>query len=136
MFSEAPAGLVARARLRSVIGNLCLALAGLMTLALLWGGAQPGAVNAVPSPYDQVAHFVCFGIMGFLYVAGLPKCPSWLVAAMVIGIGGVDELRQIVLPGRHASWLDFAMDLAGVVSALLLYVVFARMAGNARARAR
>jgi VanZ family protein len=55
---------------------------------------------------------------------------------MVIGIGGVDELRQIVLPGRHASWHDFAMDLAGAVSALLLYVLFARMAGNARAHAR
>jgi hypothetical protein len=110
--------------------SISFAFGALMTVALFWGGAQPGAVNLVAPPFDLLVHALCFGVMSILYLFGLPRFKPILVVLFVCGIGAMDELRQMILPGRHGSWLDFAMDVAGASCGFLMYVSLARLCGE------
>lgn len=83
---------------------------------------------------DKVAHFVEYAILGFLLFRALGRetraqssglCLSKaLLGAMGLGlgIGAVDELHQLFIPGRSCDLLDFACDALGVI--LLASIAF------------
>ena len=76
-----------------------------------FGPSFPGA--------DKIAHFGCYGVMGFLFVLWRREIGTGTVAAVVWAaifaalLGAVDEVHQQWIPGRSMDLLDWAADFAG-----------------------
>lgn len=104
------------------------AAAGLLVLGMLFGlfvlGAQPFAVNLVPSPLDKLAHVAAFAVLACAIglLSGQRGRRMLLIAvAGALLIGVLDEWHQMFLPGRHAGPDDLAMDVIGsLLGAILL----------------
>ena len=81
---------------------------------------------------DKIQHLVAYAGLGFLLAWALPRQAVWhrhLTLALAAGLiyGGVDELTQKFIPGRHCDWWDFMADAAGVCCGLVAYVVLRSM---------
>ena len=102
--------------------TVLLAGAGLFVL-----GAQPVAVGLFSPPWDKLAHLATFAVIGMASgiasgAKGVVKAVCCVAGALVLGIA--DELHQMYLPGRSASWPDLIADaLGGLLGAILLHVV-------------
>lgn len=89
-------------------------------------GAQPIAVGLFSPPWDKLAHVGTFALIGC--AAGVASgSQGWLRAACCVAgalaLGVTDELHQVYLPGRSASWADLLADaVGGVVGASLLHL--------------
>jgi len=86
-------------------------------LALGWMGAlwflsaQPATGLGLPHPWDKVAHFLAYALLGLLFRRGLGSCrPAFLLAALY---GVVDEGHQGFVPGREVSFWDLLADFLG-----------------------
>ncbi len=88
--------------------------------------------SRIPGPslfwgQDKVAHFLAFGILGYLCARALPGLAGTrnglqvLVLALLIAFYGViDEIHQAFVPGRDAALADVLADgLGGLVGVLL-----------------
>jgi hypothetical protein len=62
-------------------------------------------------PHD-VEHLVAFSISGLLFAIGYRSRPL-LVPLAGVGLVAALEVLQIWVAGRHARWIDFAMDALG-----------------------
>lgn len=93
-----------------------IALVALVALmgALTWANAQPSVAGLIPSPWDLLAHAGVFCVLAALLAFAVGRERLWLALAIAIAYAMFDELRQLDLPGRDASVLDFATDLAGI----------------------
>jgi len=111
-------------------GPALLAFGILVGLFVL--GAQPFALNLIPSPWDQPAHVVGFAALAYALglLSGQRGARMLLFAvAGALSIGALDEWHQIYLPGRHAGWNDLAMDAIGsLLGAALLALARQRVA--------
>ena len=104
---------------RAIAATLACAVAA----ALFIGGAQPFAVNLIPSPWDKFAHvvaFAAFGVTVGISVGVHTRHAMFFALAATLVVGGIDELHQGILPGRHAGWDDFAADAIGALCAALI----------------
>ena len=76
-----------------------------------FGPSFPGA--------DKLAHFVFYGVMGFLFVLWRREIGTGSAAAVIWAaifaalLGAVDEFHQQWIPGRSMELLDWATDFAG-----------------------
>ena len=95
---------------------LGMALLGVVALFIL--GAQPFAVGIVPPPYDKLAHAVLFGFF-FLLLDRALVVPLGLALVLPLLISAADELHQMGLPGRDASFADWFAGLCGVALAAI-----------------
>ena len=110
----------------------------LLALGILFGlfvlGAQPFAVNLIPSPWDKLAHLAVFAVLA--YALGLlsgQRGGRMLLFAVAgaLFIGALDEWHQMFLPGRHAGWDDLAADAIGsLLGAALLAFARQRVLGR------
>lgn len=106
-----------------VAATIAFLIAGTGLLIL---GAQPIAVGLFSSPWDKLAHVGTYALIGC--AAGVASgSQGWRrVACCVAGalaLGVADELHQVYLPGRSASWADLLADIVGgVVGASLLHL--------------
>jgi VanZ family protein len=82
---------------------------------------------------DKTAHVGAYAIMGALFARafwfGTPWAKRTLfagAAAVSIAYGAFDEIHQYFVPGRHASFGDFAADAAGAVLGSLGFGLLAR----------
>lgn len=101
-----------------------LAVAIAIVVGIFWVGAKPIAVGLFTEPIDKIAHSATFSLIAVLLWLSFLRGRPVIVIALVGVIGAADEIHQIYLPGRTASWEDFAADLlaAVVITSLLEYI--------------
>ena len=104
---------------------------GISTIPYL---SSPGATFRL---WDKVAHFIEYGILGFLLAsAWIPAASSgarWKMAAVVLAcilFGCLDETYQLLIPGRSTDGLDVMADALGVVTAVTLWSLWRRKKGR------
>ena len=82
--------------------------------------AQIFTLSSVPfeiqEPWDKLWHFLAYSALTLLLWMGTEGRRPVLVVAVVMLLGGMDELRQAFLPGRTADSLDFLADLCAAVT--------------------
>ena len=94
--------------------------------------------NRLPFKLDKLAHLIEFGILGLFLVRafyfGLPDSDLKRALLLTIGVAiffaGTDELLQIYIPGRTASFYDFIFDVVGIAGSQILfwyYIIFRRI---------
>jgi VanZ family protein len=87
-------------------------------LAWLYVGALVYVAIAPPDvrPQTPLPHFLehlgAFGISGLLFSIGYRSRPT-LVMLAGTGLAVALECAQLLVTGRHARWLDLAMDVLG-----------------------
>ncbi len=82
---------------------------------------NPG-LTAAPEGTDKVVHLGAYGVLGFLVArARASRGVARLLRALtaIAGFAALDELHQILVPGRSASTGDFAADVIGAAIGLL-----------------
>ncbi|WP_114313987.1 VanZ family protein [Thermus caldifontis] len=78
---------------------------------LWWLSSQPATGVGLPHPWDKGAHFLAYGLLGFLLGVALRDFrPAFFLAALY---GVVDEWHQSFVPGREAFGLDLLADFLG-----------------------
>ncbi len=91
----------------------------------------PGEYRHLPPHADKVVHFIEYFVLAILLYRGIRGDESdgmrgVLIALVLLGVGiaGLDELYQSIVPGRDSSIADLASDVGGIVAGA--YVVFSR----------
>lgn len=97
--------------------------------ALFVAGAQPFAVNLIPSPWDKIAHVMAFATLAATVglAVGLQNLNVVPIAiAATLSIGALDELHQMLIAGRNAGWDDFVADALGASAGAILLILMRR----------
>lgn len=101
-----------------------------VTLAAYWiliftGTHLPSVPSLGAGVNDKTKHYVAFFGLGMLLClasSGRPGIRRFgTVAAIAIGYGVVDELTQMLVPGRHCDPYDVLADATGALTAIGLY---------------
>lgn len=101
--------------------RMLAAAAALFVIAnLFYHGAQSYAVDAVPAPWDKLAHFTLFVGLGLLISTALGGRRPLVVLALCALVGGTDEMAQMLTPGREVDLSDWMADISGAWFALLV----------------
>ena len=119
----------------SVAGNLLLALgymAGIYWLSSIPGEADPespllsGIILWTPPAIQNLAHMPLFGILAWLWYRSLSawintgQLLSSLAFLLATGFGILDEMHQLLVPGRYASLTDIVLNALGAGFAVWL----------------
>lgn len=87
----------------------------------------PGEYRDFPPHTDKVMHFIEYFVLAILLYRGIRNDETGrisveLAALVLIGVGvaGLDELYQSIVPGRDSSVADLASDMGGVVAGALI----------------
>ncbi len=85
---------------------------------ILWvAGMLPITQNALYHTEDLLTHFLGFVVLMLAYREGF-GIRSWpALLALAVGVGGILELLQTLVPYRDASVMDLAADLTGALLA-------------------
>lgn len=73
-------------------------------------------------PFDKVAHFGVYGILGITAFIAWPKSPLKAIAVCV-AYGLSDEIHQMFIPGRSCDPWDWLADSLGACVAVLLLTI-------------
>ena len=72
---------------------------------------------------DKVVHFALYGVLGALVARsldGVRSVKTFLAAlAVLVVFGLLDELHQVLMPGRSSDVLDWLADCAGALTGLI-----------------
>ena len=124
-----PAGRTATDRERPFgpVRALALCAAGAMALAVFIGAESAGAAGLFPGPWlDKIAHAAYYGTMALLLDHGLGQRSPAPAVVLAASVGIADELHQLSVVGRDASWQDAVADLLGALVAVTSRRAFAR----------
>jgi VanZ family protein len=85
--------------------------------------SPPDLGSRVPG-LDKLVHFSMYAVLGYLVAKALRHPVSLrtrinTLTAMAL-FGFVDELHQLLVPGRDANVADWAADLTGATTGLLI----------------
>jgi VanZ family protein len=105
--------------------------------ALIWAAAvwMIGGLESTPSVpsgigLDKAAHFVMYGVLGFLLARGWLAVAwrgAWLAPVVIaLLLGAADELRQRSIPGRSADVSDWIADVGGASAGVFFALRVAR----------
>lgn len=84
-----------------------------------------------PFTDDRIAHFVEYFILGVLLLIAaasfgpIQRTRRWVFAAWLFGalFAVSDEVHQMYVPGRQASWNDVLFDVLGLTASMIGIVV-------------
>lgn len=106
-------------------------------MALLFLLSSQTNLDAVPSGWDKVSHAGAYLVLCVLALRachrGLHRLGlrETLVALLLTaGYGMLDELHQRMVPGRHASLLDWLADVVGAMGAIALVGLVVKVRGR------
>ncbi|MBD3390871.1 MAG: hypothetical protein GF418_02435 [Chitinivibrionales bacterium] len=119
-----------------------------LTIALplyAWAAAML-AVSSVPGSrlpavslwqWDKLAHVFEYAVLALLLVRFVtirweaPPGRVWLIVLPIgTGYGALDELHQMLIPGRMCTWQDLVADSAGVVLGIAVMFLIRRWRGR------
>jgi VanZ family protein len=71
-----------------------------------------------PDNSDKAVHFIVYFVLGLLWIRpgesrGRPWIPALVASIAILCFAAVDELHQLLIPGRFASLTDWFADAAG-----------------------
>ena len=82
--------------------------------------AQIFTLSSIPfeiaEPWDKMWHFLAYSALTLLLWIGTDGKRPVLVVAVVMVLGGMDELRQAFLPLRSADSMDLLADLCAAIT--------------------
>jgi len=95
---------------------------------IFWFSSHPLPIRSTLPNFDKLGHCAAFGGLGFLLALGYFAAPRlkagqkalW-VAVTGAGLGILDEVHQLFVPGRTPDPLDALADAAGIGLGLFLY---------------
>lgn len=102
----------------------------ILTLSITWMSSMPaGTMGGTGSPGEQIAsnllHIPAFALLSFLWIKafglesanrkGNKKALVWLLLALAC-FGALDEVHQSFVPGRFPSFMDFSLNLLGILA--------------------
>ena len=103
--------------------------------ALLIIGLSPIPSRALPDYpwliFDKLLHFAEYGVLGFLVAHAWRSRRSQLHRFLIRILlptslfAALDELYQLLIPGRLCSVQDWLADVAGIIAGSLLYSLVA-----------
>jgi VanZ like family len=102
--------------------NLSFVTLVILVTALFWLGTKTQWISlfAINPPADKIVHSVVFGfIAALLWFYLLTPRPA-MVFMIALTLGAADEMHQLYIPGRTASFADFAADLAGAALIVII----------------
>src|SRR5215470_17873430 len=74
----------------------------------------------------NLEHTGIFALAGVAVGLGYPSHPLRNMVALTVFAGAV-ELAQLFAPGRHARWIDFAVDAFAACAGVAIVAVIARL---------
>ncbi len=100
---------------------------------IFWLSAQ----SSLPTPpgllgWDKLQHSLAYMVMGLLLIRASRGSRMMWVQTLVIGTlyGASDEWHQSFVPGRTMSGHDWLADIIGLLTALAIYYIYARIRTN------
>jgi hypothetical protein len=70
-------------------------------------------------PWDKAEHFIAFYALTGLAAAAFPRCPLWLIAALLSGFGAFIEFVQgLPIVHRDRDFWDWVADTLAILAAL------------------
>jgi uncharacterized protein YfiM (DUF2279 family) len=114
-----------RAALADRTSRLCLQIAFWIPLTICtWLALTPSPPDAVFRVSDVVLHGAAFAYLTFALGLAWPAAGLWAMAGAMFGYGALIEAVQSFEPARSAEVKDLLVDVAGIVTGLLLWNVF------------
>jgi VanZ family protein len=115
--------------------------AALYYCLIFFVSSQAHPLHVAVANFDKLAHAAAFSVMGFLLALGIFKSfhgslkikilSVWLLGT---GLGILDEIHQVFVPGRTSDPLDATADAIGVGLGILLYWLVVRKKISPRSR--
>ena len=99
------------------------AVAWIFIISLIVLSLVPAPLRPVTGVSHNFEHFWSFLPVGIIWCLAYSNRPLLWLGTMVMFAGGI-ELLQILVPGRHARFSDFAVDaVGGSVGILVTFLV-------------
>lgn len=97
-------------------------LVGAIALLLMIASWTPGSVMVRSGIFSgHVEHAAAYALSGALmYALRAARSTAWSAALLLSAYAGALEFGQIFVPGRHASFDDFACSVSGAITGILL----------------
>jgi VanZ family protein len=117
----------------SIFGfRLAALILSLYWLAIFTGTHLPRLPRALPRIDDKTCHFLAYFGLATLMCYSV-RSSRWLrrltaVAATAMVYAAIDEFSQRWIPRRSPDLWDFAADVAGICTAIILYMVVRHIA--------
>jgi VanZ family protein len=98
----------------------------LIWAAVVWiiGGLQSTPSVPAGAGLDKAAHFLMYGLLGFLLARGWSvvgwRGPWLLPVSIALLLGVADEVRQRTVPGRSADVADWVADVSGASAGVFI----------------
>ncbi|OPZ72070.1 MAG: VanZ like family protein [bacterium ADurb.Bin478] len=79
---------------------------------------------------DKIYHFVFYAVLGFLWVRAATEgnrarlsCALWSSLLYASLFAALDELHQLLIPGRFADFADFIANVLGLCAGIFLFKI-------------
>jgi VanZ family protein len=113
--------------------RLARAMAWLYAAALVFLTVSSPSFRFETGMPHNLEHVATFGLLGFLYWIGY-RSRCLLVLLGGVGLTGILEALQLWAPDRHARWIDFALNAAGLCVGVGVALVVSRSVNHLLAR--
>jgi VanZ family protein len=105
---------------RALTERLGTVLVAANALTLMLAAWTPGNYVVRTGFSGHVEHAIVYALSGAFLLAVLAgRYAAWQVAALLAAYAGLLEAGQLVAPGRHAAFGDFAFSAAGAIAGVL-----------------